>query len=146
MGKKWPRNGEKNRARGHFSPFLGHFFPNSGRGPFPIFFDQFFPISGSRPVCHSIPGGLTRNKSLKKFLPGLPAWSVKKSVKKVPQDLKKCQKRLDERQITICPETITELIRFEFLRCKNYVTAPKINSPEAQNRQKLLYANPSNPL
>ena len=30
---------------------------------------------------------------------------------------------------TICPETITELIRFEFLRCKNYVTAPEINSP-----------------
>ena len=32
-------------------------------------------------------------------------------------------------KITICPETITELIRFEFLRCKNYVTAPEINSP-----------------
>ena len=32
-------------------------------------------------------------------------------------------------QLTICPETITELIRFEFLRCKNYVTAPEINSP-----------------
>ena len=31
--------------------------------------------------------------------------------------------------VTICPETITELIRFEFLRCKNYVTAPEINSP-----------------
>ena len=31
--------------------------------------------------------------------------------------------------LTICPETITELIRFEFLRCKSYVTAPEINSP-----------------
>ena len=31
--------------------------------------------------------------------------------------------------VPICPETITELIRFEFLRCKNYVTAPEINSP-----------------
>ena len=30
---------------------------------------------------------------------------------------------------TICPETITELVRCEFLRCKNYVTAPEINSP-----------------
>ena len=30
---------------------------------------------------------------------------------------------------TICPETITELIRFELLRCKNYVTAPEINCP-----------------
>ena len=33
------------------------------------------------------------------------------------------------KNLTICPETITELIRFEFLRCKNYVTAPEINSP-----------------
>ena len=35
-------------------------------------------------------------------------------------------------ELTICPETITEIIRFEFLRCKNYVTAPEINSPETQ--------------
>ena len=34
---------------------------------------------------------------------------------------------------TICPETITEIIRFEFLRCKNYVTAPEINSPRTPN-------------
>ena len=32
-------------------------------------------------------------------------------------------------KVTICPETITELIRFEFLRCNNYVMAPEINSP-----------------
>ena len=34
---------------------------------------------------------------------------------------------------TICPETITEIIRFEFLRCKNYVMAPEINSPRTPN-------------
>ena len=34
---------------------------------------------------------------------------------------------------TICPDTITELIRFEFLSCKNYVTAPEINSRRGPN-------------
>ena len=34
---------------------------------------------------------------------------------------------------TICPETITELIRFRLPRCKNYVTAPEINSPRGPN-------------
>ena len=42
-------------------------------------------------------------------------------------------------QSTICPETITELIRFRFLRCKNYVTAPEINSPRGPGRQKLWH-------
>ena len=36
-------------------------------------------------------------------------------------------------QNTICPETITELIRFRVLRCKNYVTAKEINSPRGPN-------------
>ena len=74
--RKWPsaRNGEKMAQKwqnkngiwgGHFSffsPFLGHFFPISGRGPFSIFW-PILPIFGFRPVSHSIPGGLTRNKS-----------------------------------------------------------------------------------
>ena len=42
---------------------------------------------------------------------------------------------------TICPETITELICFEYLRCKNYVTAPENNSPRAPRRQELRYGN-----
>ena len=46
----------------------------------------------------------------------------------------------------ICPETITELIRFRFLRCKNHVTAPEINSPRGPSCQELRYGNPLNPL
>ena len=37
--------------------------------------------------------------------------------------------------ITICPETITEIIRLQFPRCKNYVTAAEINSPRGPIRQ-----------
>ena len=33
--------------------------------------------------------------------------------------------------LTICPETITELICFRLLRCKTYVPAPEINSPSS---------------
>ena len=48
---------------------------------------------------------------------------------------------------TICPETITELIRFEFLRCKNYVTAPEIigseqKRPGANRPPEFVPANP----
>ena len=46
---------------------------------------------------------------------------------------------------TICPETITEIFRFQFLRCKDYVTAPEINSPGGPIRQKLRYGNHSSP-
>ena len=47
---------------------------------------------------------------------------------------------------TICPETITEIIRFQFRRCKNYVTAPEINSSGGPICQKIRYGNHSNPL
>ena len=47
--------------------------------------------------------------------------------------------------ITICPETITEIIDFQFLRCKNYGTVPEINSPRGPIRQKFQYRNHSNP-
>ena len=36
---------------------------------------------------------------------------------------------------TICPETIAEIIRFQFLRCTSYVTASKINCPRGTRRQ-----------
>ena len=48
------------------------------------------------------------------------------------QTIKKTMAML-EPNVTICPETITEIIRFEFLRCKNYVTAPEINAPRTPN-------------
>ena len=47
---------------------------------------------------------------------------------------------------TICPETITELIRFDFWDVKITLRRQKWILPEAQNRQKLRYGNPSNPL
>ena len=37
---------------------------------------------------------------------------------------------------TICPETIAEIIRFQFLRCKNNVTAPNMSTPRGPTRQK----------
>ena len=47
-----------------------------------------------------------------------------------------------------CPAArpITECFRFQFLRCKHYVTAPEINSPRGSSRQKLRYGNLLNPL
>ena len=50
------------------------------------------------------------------------------------------------KQFTICPKTITEIICFQFLRCKDYVTAPETNSPKGPTRQKLQYGNRSNSL
>ena len=50
------------------------------------------------------------------------------------------------RAYSICPETITEAIRFQFLRCKNYVTAAEISSPRGPIRQKLRYRNRSDSL
>ena len=47
--------------------------------------------------------------------------------------------------ITICPATIMETICFQFLRCKNDVTAPEINSPKGPIRQQIRYGNHSNP-
>ena len=41
-----------------------------------------------------------------------------------------------------CPKTITEIIRFQFLRCENYATAPEINSARGPTRR---YGNHSNP-
>ena len=40
---------------------------------------------------------------------------------------------------TICPETIPERIHLQFPRCKDYVTAPEINSPKSPTRQKAQY-------
>ena len=42
----------------------------------------------------------------------------------------------------ICPETITELVRFQFLRCTNYVAEPESNSTKGKKCQKLHYAGP----
>ena len=53
---------------------------------------------------------------------------------------------LSLRGVTICPETITELICFQFLRCKNYITEPELNCPTGLFRQKLRYGKHSNPL
>ena len=68
MAQKWRKNG----IWGHFSifsPFLGPVFPHFGPRAIFFFLGQFFPIFGFRPVFHSIPGGLTRKKSLQKSLP-----------------------------------------------------------------------------
>ena len=47
---------------------------------------------------------------------------------------------------TIFPETIPEMIPFQFLRCENYVTAAEMNSPGGPICQTLRYRNRSNPL
>ena len=44
------------------------------------------------------------------------------------------------------PESISELIRFQFLRRKNHVLSPEIASPRGPSRQKLRYRNHSSPL
>ena len=46
---------------------------------------------------------------------------------------------------TICPETITEIVCFQFPRCKSYIAALEIDSPTGPVRQKLQYGNHSDP-
>ena len=70
LGPKWGggKNGPKTAKKwdlGVIFLFFRHFWaifsPFRAEGHFQ-FFGQFFPIFGFRPVFHSIPGGLTRNR------------------------------------------------------------------------------------
>ena len=47
-------------------------------------------------------------------------------------------------KLTNRPETITEIIRLQLLRCQSYVPAPEILLPRSPDCQNLRYRNPSN--
>ena len=61
--------------------------------------------------------------------PSMTGRRFHRTMEVIPRRPWKSKSPFASRPITICPDTITEIIRFRFLRCKNYVTAPEINSP-----------------